>query len=457
MRYNGRDGVAETKTASDYISNYGTGDGMLPGKLGLAQSILRVWVGSASTNHSKLRIPLALMETLGAVNRYKKKKRDAGSYQDLDLAVTHLLKDKNLFNAGDCILDTLMATIPAPEFDKSRFIDKDSGLKTDSEILSYEFTKGKTVYFAASAKMIKANGGQLDWGKLSGPFINVNDLEEFYEWIAKSLWSASNGRIASLGYGYVGPTGGSYEMTLTWIDKETDFVPGSEGWNDTDQIVSRCNKFIKAEISRGILLSGAPGTGKSSLARMIGSKVGDSRVLQLDGTVLREFPQPYISKVLNYLKPSAVILDDYDRSGGDSNYALSLLESSSSNYPRIFIITANMAERLDPALLRPGRIDEIHSFGVPNKEFRKNIFKYYIKKWSIECDDASLKNFIEESADMVPAEIRSLCEVMQAIGPGEVSAALERLKKHRYKYSANAIDGYYGNQKKVAPTLAARI
>ena len=61
-------------------------------------------------------------------------------------------------------------------------------------------------------------------------------------------------------------------------------------------------------------------------------------------------------EVLNFLRPDAIILDDFDRLGGAAVNCLDGLEKCRS---RLLIVTTNNLHSMDPAIVRPGRFDEL--------------------------------------------------------------------------------------------------
>lgn len=163
------------------------------------------------------------------------------------------------------------------------------------------------------------------------------------------------------------------------------------------------NKFIKlgAKIPKGILLVGAPGTGKTLMAKAVAGEAGVP-FFSLSGS---EFIEMFVgvgaSRVRDLFQrakekaPSIVFIDEIDTIGRtrskvlsvqanderDStlNQLLSEMDGFDSNTGIIVLAATNRADILDPALLRPGRFDRRIHLDFPNKKERLDIFKVHLK------------------------------------------------------------------------------
>jgi mitochondrial chaperone BCS1 len=117
---------------------------------------------------------------------------------------------------------------------------------------------------------------------------------------------------------------------------------------------------------RSYLFYGPPGTGKSSLAQAVAAEIMFSICFVNCSDRINDFN---FNKLLNTApKQSIILVEDVDsifseRKNADHNNQLTFsgflnaIDGVRSQEGRIIIMTTNYKERLDPALLRPGRVD----------------------------------------------------------------------------------------------------
>lgn len=145
------------------------------------------------------------------------------------------------------------------------------------------------------------------------------------------------------------------------------FLPGSK-WGDDPLLASdavgksedsalakdlwaRMHPLRDAGIPVSALLYGPPGTGKSCIARRIVGYAG-GRSLRVTADSIGYSNS--FGTVIEFLKPSAVIIDDLDRGVG------AVLENFDELRSRTMVIASlNSMDKVDSALLRPGRFDEV--------------------------------------------------------------------------------------------------
>ena len=72
------------------------------------------------------------------------------------------------------------------------------------------------------------------------------------------------------------------------------------------------------------------------------------------------------------------------------------------------IIATNRIEALDPALIRPGRIDRKIEFPIPDVKTRKRIFEILTQKIAL-AEDANLEEFVMAKDETSGADIKAMC------------------------------------------------
>ena len=200
---------------------------------------------------------------------------------------------------------------------------------------------------------------------------------------------------------------------------------------------------IGARIPKGVLLTGAPGTGKTLLARAV---AGEAAVpfFHLSGS---EFVEMFVgvgaSRVRDLFKmakkaaPSIVFIDEIDAvgrvrgtgvGGGNDereqtlNQILVEMDGFEPNEKVIVMAATNRGDVLDPALLRPGRFDRRVLLDLPDRADREEILKIHsIKKPFAE--DVNLKVIAERTPGFSGADLFSL------MNEGAILAAREDRKK----------------------------
>lgn len=180
---------------------------------------------------------------------------------------------------------------------------------------------------------------------------------------------------------------------------------------------------------KGILLYGPPGTGKTLLARAVANRT-DATFIRVIGS---ELVQKYVGEGARMVrelfemarsKSACIIFFDEvdaiggarfdDGAGGDNEVQRTMLELISQldgfdprgNIKVMF--ATNRPNTLDPALLRPGRIDRKVEFSLPDVEGRANIFRIHSKSMSVERG-IRWELISRLCPNSTGAELRSLC------------------------------------------------
>jgi 26S proteasome regulatory subunit T1 len=179
---------------------------------------------------------------------------------------------------------------------------------------------------------------------------------------------------------------------------------------------------------KGVLLWGPPGTGKTLTARAVANRT-DACFICVIGS---ELVQRYVGEgarmvrelfTLARTKKAAILfIDEVDAIGGargggdneDSEVQRTMLEivnqlDGFEGRGRVMVLMAtNRPDTLDPALLRPGRIDRKIEYSVPDLEGRTHIFKIHSKTMAMDRD-IRFELLARLCPNTTGAELRSVC------------------------------------------------
>jgi 26S proteasome regulatory subunit T1 len=190
-------------------------------------------------------------------------------------------------------------------------------------------------------------------------------------------------------------------------------------------------RFVKLGIDppKGVLLYGPPGTGKTLSARAVANRT-DACFIRVIGS---ELVQKYVGEGARMVrelfqmarskKACIIFFDEVDAIGGtrfgggggnDNEVQRTMLEivnQLDGFDPRgnvKVLMATNRPDTLDPALMRPGRLDRKVEFGLPNLKGRTQIFKIHTKRMS--CDrNIRFELLARLCPNCTGAELRSVC------------------------------------------------
>jgi cell division protease FtsH len=187
-------------------------------------------------------------------------------------------------------------------------------------------------------------------------------------------------------------------------------------------------KEIGAKIPKGVLLIGAPGTGKTLLARATAGEAGVPFFSISASEFIEMFVGVGASRVRDMFKrakesqPSIIFIDELDSvgrtrgaglGGGHDereqtlNQLLSEMDGFEPNEEVIVMSATNRPDVLDPALLRPGRFDRHVIIDRPGLKERKGILDIHVRNKKLD-PDVDLEKVARGTPGMTGAELENI-------------------------------------------------
>lgn len=180
---------------------------------------------------------------------------------------------------------------------------------------------------------------------------------------------------------------------------------------------------------KGVILYGPPGTGKTLLAKAVANQTS-ATFLRVVGS---ELIQKYLGdgpklvrelfRVAEEHAPSIVFIDEIDaigtkrydsNSGGEREIQRTMLEllnqldGFDSRGDVKVVMATNRIETLDPALIRPGRIDRKIEFPLPDEKTKRRIFGIHTSRMTL-AQDVNLDEIVLVKDDLSGADIKAIC------------------------------------------------
>lgn len=221
-------------------------------------------------------------------------------------------------------------------------------------------------------------------------------------------------------------------------------------------------KQIGIDPPRGVLMYGPPGTGKTMMAKA----VANSTTAAFIRVVGSEFVQKYLGegprmvrdvfRLAKENEPAIIFIDEIDaigtkrydsQTGADREVQRILLEllNQMDGFDQAVnvkvIMATNRADTLDPALLRPGRLDRKIEFPNPDRRQKRLIFQVATAKMNLS-EEIELEDYVQRPEKLSAAEITAVCQ----------EAGLHAVRANRYVILNKDFEKAYKNNIKKSDT-----
>jgi cell division protease FtsH len=182
---------------------------------------------------------------------------------------------------------------------------------------------------------------------------------------------------------------------------------------------------VGANVPSGILLYGPPGTGKTLLAKAVAHESGAVFYAQSASNFVEMFAGLGSARIRKLFKsarkhaPAIVFIDEIDAVGGARgtdnreydqtlNQLLVEMDGFGSTNDVVVIAASNLLEKLDPALLRPGRFDRQVFVSPPDVTGRERILEVHTRHKPL-ADDIDFAILARQTAGLTGADLENIC------------------------------------------------
>jgi len=180
---------------------------------------------------------------------------------------------------------------------------------------------------------------------------------------------------------------------------------------------------------KGVILYGPPGTGKTLLAKAVANQTSATFLRVVGSELIQKYlgdgPRlvRQIFRVAEDHAPSIIFMDEID-AVGSKRYSssssgvkevqrtmlelLTQLDGFDNRTDVKVIMATNKIETLDPALIRPGRIDRKIEFPLPDIATKRQIFGICTSRMKL-AEDVDLEVFVMSKDELSGADIKAIC------------------------------------------------
>jgi cell division protease FtsH len=209
---------------------------------------------------------------------------------------------------------------------------------------------------------------------------------------------------------------------------------------------------LGARVPKGILLHGPPGTGKTLLAKAVAHESGAQFFAQSAAAFVEMFAGLGAARIRRLFtearkhQPAIIFIDELDAVGGRRgsdvsgekdqtlNQLLVEMDGFATSGRLVVIAASNLLEKLDPALLRPGRFDRQVFVAPPDVRGRQGVLMVHTREKPLQ--EVDLELVAQQTSGLTGADLANICNEAaifaarrhaQAIAQQDFDSALERV------------------------------
>ncbi len=182
---------------------------------------------------------------------------------------------------------------------------------------------------------------------------------------------------------------------------------------------------LGAKVPKGILLHGPPGTGKTLLAKAVAAESGAEFFAQSAASFVEMFAGLGAARIRRLFavarqhEPAIIFIDELDAVGGRRgadisgekdqtlNQLLVEMDGFDTNGRVVVIAASNLLEKLDPALLRPGRFDRQVFVVPPDVKGRLGVLQVHTRNKPM--GDVDLELIAQQTSGLAGADLANIC------------------------------------------------
>jgi hypothetical protein len=246
-----------------------------------------------------------------------------------------------------------------------------------------------------------------------------------------------NGEFFDIRYNFI-DRDKSIEDLIAWDEEVKQLL-----WKDIVMFQQAMPALLERGIpnSRGIILAGPPGTGKTMMAKWLAAHSEITCVLISAEMIGGRHDIKRCYEIARKLSPSLLIIEDIDTAGALDRRAadhpllgefLQAMDGVVPNHGVITLATTNHSDKIDPAIAdRPGRFDRIIEVGLPRKNQRYHILKQLLEKMDLDdtVDSSAINSLAKASDGLTGAWLRELVQsaFLTAYSSGENNISHDHL------------------------------